>query len=45
MKLNTEKIETQRKNKNTCEVKPVNTVEGKYKVLICENKKINDKSK
>jgi len=45
MKLNSEALESQNKGKIKCEIKPIKTAEGKYKVSICENIKINNKSK
>jgi len=45
MKLNNEKLEKQSKEQNICEIESLKTVEGKYKMLICENKKLNNKSK
>jgi hypothetical protein len=44
MRLNIEAMERQGKVHNICEIKQLKTVEGKYKMLICENKKINNKS-
>ena len=44
MKLNAEALEMQNKGQIKCEIKPIKTVEGKYKVSICENTKINNKS-
>ena len=41
MKLNNESLEKLDKEGNVCKVKPLKTVEGKYKVLICENIKTN----
>ena len=45
MKLNNEKIEKQSKTQNICEVETLKTVEGKYKMIICENKNLNNESK
>ena len=44
MKLNNESIEKPDKEGTVCKVKPLKTVEGKYKVLICENVKTNKKN-
>lgn len=45
MKLNAESLERRNIGEIKCEIKPIRTVEGKYKVSICENVKINDKIK
>jgi hypothetical protein len=44
MKLNIESMEKADKEGTLCKVKPLKTVEGKYKVLICENIKTNKKN-
>ena len=44
MKLDIGSLKRQNKEHKTCGIKPVKTVEGEYRMLICENKKINNKS-
>jgi hypothetical protein len=44
MKLDIGAFKGQNKEHKICEIKPLKTVEGEYRMLICENKKIKNKS-